>query len=131
LICIHQLQISVPAQEAEKLLQRLMDSKLVSPRLAGLAARDVLRIEAGLCLYGNELNEDTTPVEAGIAFVIGICLNPNVNGTSKTLAKRRRQTLKFPGAERIMEQLEKKGSNISKKRVGLVATKGGRAPRSK
>jgi aminomethyltransferase len=59
---------------------------------AGLGARDSLRLEAGLCLYGNDLDELTTPVEAGIAWVIG---------------KRRRAEWDFPGAIAIRDQLQR------------------------
>lgn len=53
-------------------------------QLAGLGARDSLRLEAGLCLYGNDIDDTTTPIEGGLAWTIG---------------KRRRQTADFIGAE--------------------------------
>ena len=80
-----------------------------SVRLCGLGARDSLRLEAGLCLYGNDLNEDITPVEAGLTWTIG---------------KRRRDACDFLGGEVIKKQL---ADGVSIRRVGLVA--GGAPPR--
>ncbi|KAF8382560.1 gcst-1, partial [Pristionchus pacificus] len=105
------VEISVDPAQAATLVERLLQSKKSSVKLAGLGARDALRLEAGLCLYGNDIDDKTTPVEAGLAF---------------TIAKRRRQTLGFPGAEKIVEQLTTKKWN--KSRVGLIAEPG-RAPR--
>ena len=61
-------EISVPAQSAEALAQALLAQPEVKP--AGLGARDTLRLEAGLCLYGHDINETTSPVEAGLTWAI-------------------------------------------------------------
>lgn len=77
-------------------------------QLAGLGARDSLRLEAGMCLYGNDLDDTTTPVEAGLAWVI---------------AKHRRDSGGFHGAEVIVPQLisEKQGgSSVERRRVGFI-----------
>ena len=74
----------------------------------GLGARDSLRLEAGLCLYGNDIDTVTTPVEAGLSWVIG---------------KRRREEGGFPGADKILRQLK---DGASKKRVGIQPL--GKAP---
>lgn len=106
------VEISVNPTEAVTLTERMLQSKNGKVKLAGLGARDALRMEAGLCLYGNDIDENTTPAEAGLAFVV---------------AKRRRVTLDFPGAEKVVEQLTTK--KWPKQRVGLIG-EAGRAPRA-
>jgi aminomethyltransferase len=81
-------EISVAAADATALARRLLAEPEVAP--AGLGARDSLRLEAGLCLYGHELTPDTTPVEAGLGW---------------TIARRRRSARDFPGANEILRQL--------------------------
>ena len=92
-------EISVPADAAEALAEALLAQPGVVP--AGLAARDTLRLEAGLCLYGNDIDELTTPVEAGLTWSIG---------------KRRRETLDFPGGAVVGDQL---ANGATRRRVGL------------
>ncbi len=99
-------EISVPAEQAEALAQRLVAEPEVAP--AGLGARDSLRLEAGLCLYGNDIDELTTPVEAGLVWVIG---------------KRRRMAWDFPGATVVRDQLD---NGAVRHRVGIRPD--GRAP---
>ncbi|MFQ3623932.1 MAG: glycine cleavage system aminomethyltransferase GcvT, partial [Acetobacteraceae bacterium] len=99
-------EISVAAEDAERLALALLDDRGVAP--AGLGARDSLRLEAGLCLYGNDIDRTTSPVEAGLAWTIG---------------KRRRLDWDFPGAERIRRDLDDGPSRL---RVGLLPE--GRAP---
>lgn len=60
--------------EANNLLNRLIKSEKSEVRMAGLGARNVLRLEAGLCLYGDDITEDTTPIEAGLNFVVGMLI---------------------------------------------------------
>ncbi len=104
-------EISIEAEKASILATTLLENKEVA--LAGLGARDSLRLEAGLCLYGDDINSETTPVEAGLAW---------------TIAKRRRQSADFPGAKVIMRQMRDK-STVLKKRVGLVMTSKGPSAR--
>ena len=99
-------EISVPAEEAEALFRKLLDQPEVAP--VGLGARDSLRLEAGLCLYGHDLTERTTPIQASLTW---------------TVAKRRRKSCDFPGGETIRQQLE---NGAPDKRVGLLPE--GRAP---
>jgi aminomethyltransferase len=99
-------EISVPAEHAESLARALLEMPEVAP--AGLGARDSLRLEAGLCLYGNDLDEVTTPIEAGLTWVIG---------------KRRKLAWDFPGATVARDQLENGAPRL---RVGLRPE--GRAP---
>lgn len=99
-------EISVDAAQAEALARRLLQEPEVVP--AGLGARDSLRLEAGLPLYGNDIDELTTPVEAGLAWTIG---------------KRRKAAWDFPGAAAIRDQTE---NGPHRHRVGIRPE--GRAP---
>ena len=81
-------EISVHVDDAERLARVLLAQPGVLP--AGLGARDSLRLEAGLCLYGSDIDELTTPVEANLAWTVG---------------KRRRAEGDFPGATAILDQL--------------------------
>jgi len=96
------VELSCPAGQTEALAQAILASD-GQPRLAGLGARDSLRLEAGLCLYGNDIDEGTTPIEGGLAW---------------TVAKPRRVKQDFPGAQVILEQLK---NGVSRRRVGLLS----------
>jgi len=103
-------EISIPADLAEEIAEKLLADESLQP--IGLGARDSLRLEAGLCLYGHDLDEQTTPVEAGLFWAISPSRRP---GGSKAGG--------FIGAEKIMQQLE---HGTEKIRVGLDIE--GRAP---
>ena len=99
-------EISVPAAAAEALAERLCAEPEVKP--IGLGARDSLRLEAGLPLYGHDLDPETTPISADLGFA---------------LSKRRREAGGFPGAEPILAE---RTAGPSFKRVGLIVE--GRQP---
>lgn len=99
-------EISVAATKAEKLARLLLAQEGVQP--IGLGARDSLRLEAGLCLYGHDIDETTSPIEAGLVW---------------SIQKRRRQEGGFPGAERIQDEL---ANGPKRRRVGIRPD--GRAP---
>ena len=99
-------EISVPADIATAFARVLLADASVAP--IGLGARDSLRLEAGLCLYGHDIDETTTPVEANLTWAIG---------------KRRKMEKGFPGDARIMDQLFNGAKRL---RVGLKPE--GRAP---
>lgn len=64
-------QLSVDKERAVDLTKALLESKEADVKPAGLGPRDSLRLEAGLCLYGNDIDENTTPVEAVLVWTIG------------------------------------------------------------
>ena len=61
----------MPEDKTEEVVEGLLQAKDADVRLAGLGARDSLRLEAGLCLYGNDIDETTSPVEATLVWTIG------------------------------------------------------------
>ncbi|KAF2771691.1 glycine cleavage system T protein [Teratosphaeria nubilosa] len=104
-------ELSIPPNQTVEVTERLLEKagkdKL---RLAGLGARDSLRLEAGMCLYGHDLDDTTTPVEASLSWII----------------PKERRTLAgsgFNGAETIIPQLTPKskgGAGVSRRRIGLI-----------
>lgn len=103
-------EISVPANLAEAFASTLLEIDNVQP--IGLGARDALRMEAGLCLYGNDIDTNTTPVEAALEWAI-----------QKARRTGGERAGGFPGADIILDQLE---NGASRRRVGLLPE--GRAP---
>ena len=97
-------EISVPAANAESLARSLLAETEVAA--IGLGARDSLRLEAGLCLYGHDMNSETTPIEASLLWAI-----------SKVRRADGARAGGFPGADRIFTQQQ---AGISRKRVGLL-----------
>jgi len=93
-------EISVANEFAPKLAKKLYQDERVKP--AGLGARDSLRLEAGLCLYGHDMNDQIDPISAGLLFAIG---------------KKRRELGGFAGAERVLEIL---AGGPKTRRVGIV-----------
>jgi aminomethyltransferase len=92
-------EISVKGDDAERMARALLAEPEVLP--IGLGARDSLRLEAGLCLYGHDIDETTSPIEADLTWAV---------------AKRRREEKNFPGAARIVSEL---ADGPKRKRVGL------------
>ncbi len=103
-------EISVPAESVEKLATALLSDPAVLP--IGLGARDSLRLEAGLCLYGHDIDTTTTPVEGALEWSVQKIRR---NGGARVGG--------FPGADIVLKQFE---SGASRRRVGLKAE--GRAP---
>lgn len=101
-------EIAMPAEHAVSIASALLEDPTVNP--TGLGARDSLRLEAGLCLYGHDLNETINPIEASLAWTMG---GPK---------SRRRAEGGFLGSENILKP-DGKLQNVEKKRVGIVGMK--------
>ena len=99
-------EISITTDKVADLVRLLLAQDGVQP--IGLGARDLLRLEAGLCLYGHDIDETTSPIEAGLAW---------------SIQKRRRSEGGFPGAKRIQDEL---AHGPKRRRVGIRPD--GRAP---
>lgn len=104
-------EISIPNAEAERLCRLFLEQPEVE--FIGLGARDSLRLESGLCLYGHDLDQTTTPVEGSLLWAI-----------SKNRRADGERAGGFPGADTIFDQIANK--NHTRKRVGLIAQ--GKAP---
>jgi len=99
-------EISVPAIKAEAITRTFLQHSKCA--LAGLGARDTLRLEAGLCLYGNDIDNNTSPIEASLLW---------------SIPKRRREEGGFIGSERILNEIK---TGVKRKLVGIKPS--GRAP---
>jgi aminomethyltransferase len=104
-------ELSLPGDAAEAFVRRLLDCPEVEP--VGLGARNSLRLEAGLCLYGNDIDMQTTPLEAGLKWAVSAVRRPGGEREGG-----------YPGADRIGAQLT--DDSWTRQRVGLRGE--GRAP---
>lgn len=100
------VEISIPSANAADIATALLDPSYGNLKLAGLGARDSLRVEAGLCLYGNDIDETTTPVEANLLWLV---------------AKTRRSENNFPGSDKINAQIK---NGVTRRRVGFKMDSG-------
>jgi aminomethyltransferase len=103
-------EISVPGAQAQRLANVLLAQPQVQP--IGLGARDTLRLEAGLCLYGHDITTDITPIEAGLTWAMQKIRRPGGERAGG-----------YPGAALIEQQLT---HGCARKRVGLISE--GRVP---
>lgn len=101
-------EVAMPAEYAVSIASKLLSNANVNP--TGLGARDSLRLEAGLCLYGNDLDETTTPIEGSLGWTIG------------PPGSRRRTEQGFIGASKILKP-DGKFQAITRKRVGIIGMK--------
>ncbi|WFD28376.1 aminomethyltransferase [Malassezia nana] len=97
-------EISIPREATEEIARALLDDSEVE--LAGLAARDSLRLEAGMCLYGHDLDESVSPIEGALAWTVG---------------KDRREAGDFLGAQRVLKELKE---GPPRRRIGLIVSQG-------
>lgn len=101
-------EISIPEEDSIAITELLLSEKsVVNVQLVGLAARDSLRLEAGMCLYGHDLSEDVGPLEAGLTWVVG---------------EDRRSKADFIGARPALDAMTTKAQTV--RRVGIVVEKG-------
>ncbi len=104
-------EISIPSAEADRLCRLFLEQPEIEA--IGLGARDSLRLESGLCLYGHDLDQSTTPLEGSLIWAISKCRRADGERAGG-----------FPGAEKVLDQIANK--NWERKRVGLLGE--GRAP---
>ncbi len=104
-------EISIPEADADRLCRLF----LAQPEIEGigLGARDSLRLESGLCLYGHDLDQSTTPLEGSLIWAISKCRRADGERAGG-----------FPGADKVLDQITNK--NWTRKRIGLLSD--GRAP---
>lgn len=104
-------EISIPSADTDRLVRLFLDQPEIEA--IGLGARDSLRLESGLCLYGHDLDNATTPLEGSLIWAISPCRRATGERAGG-----------FPGADKILDQITNK--NWTRKRVGLLGE--GRAP---
>ncbi|KKK14889.1 aminomethyltransferase, mitochondrial precursor [Aspergillus rambellii] len=111
-------EISIPTAGAASLPDQVTELLLSNPdqvRLAGLAARDSLRLEAGMCLYGHDISTAVTPPTAALGWVVGKDRRDLGSATGAG---------SFNGAETILPQLASPGKTLTQRRVGFTVEKG-------